>query len=127
MAQIEGMVGDALIARQLAVTQGRKLFVRGADGQPKTIVTKDGKTVKVEIRGLGDAVKNSTLKDNDVMEATAMFLTDKLAPERNGILHGRKTDYGSAQLSAQTVLVAFMLIEELAAFERGEDLQSVSI
>ena len=115
LAQVEGIIADALILKNLVKPKGKKLLARQADGSLKR--GKDGDAV--ELRGIGSLVTHSDFQSDLALKDTASFLTTQLVGNRNAILHGRDTSYGRAKLSAQILLVLLVLVSEVDAFEHG--------
>jgi hypothetical protein len=108
-------VADAVIFKNEAVRSGTKLYRRDTNGQ---VLLQNGK--KVEIRGLKLLVDHSGWKGHRVLEDLADYIAEKLAPDRNAILHGAKTDYGSAKQSVRCLLVLWGLAELPSELETGK-------
>ncbi|HYT43584.1 MAG TPA: hypothetical protein VEP90_14695, partial [Methylomirabilota bacterium] len=88
LAQVEGIVGDALILNGLIISQGHKLFMKAPNGRPKL----DRNGNPVEVRGVGSLIQHSKWQTHPALESVADLITTQLAGERNHILHGRKTN-----------------------------------
>lgn len=116
LAQIEGLIGDALILKGLVVSQGHKLYAKGPDGKPQP----DKKGNPIEVRGVGTLIQRSTWQTHPALQGVAELISTQLAVERNHILHGRKTNYGSAKLTVQGLLLLFVISAEVVVFETGQ-------
>ncbi len=116
LAQVEGVVGDALILNGLIASQGHKLYMKEANGKLKR--GRDGKLV--EVRGVGVLIQRSSWQTHNALQGVADLITTQLAGERNHILHGRKTNYGAARLSVQGLLLLLVLAAEVVVFETGQ-------
>ena len=104
--QIEGILGDALILNHKARKKDGKLFVLGSDGK------------QTELTGISAIIDQPYFKTILRLEEVIKLLReDKIVQERNAILHGRKTLYGRAKLSTQSLLLIYVLIREAAEFE----------
>ena len=115
LAQIEGIVGDAMILKNRVVARNGKLFRLDNNGQIELNV----KGRPIELKGLHSLVDLSKFADHEALEDAASFLTDSIAPWRNAILHGRNVRYGRAKLSVQVLLMVWLLVVEVRAFEEG--------
>jgi hypothetical protein len=113
LAQVEGVIGDALISKNRAVTDGRKLYRLGEDGRLDLNI----KNKPVELRGLTELMNHSDFSEYEALEDALSFFTDSLIPWRHAILHGRNTSYGKAKLSVQALLILLLFAMELRAFE----------
>ncbi len=107
LAQVEGIIGDALILNGLIASQGYKLYEK-----------KNGKLV--EVHGLGVLINRSSWQTHPALQGVADLFTTQLTGERNHILHGRKTNYGVAKLSVQGLLLLYVLATEVTVFETGK-------
>lgn len=116
IAQVEGIIGDIFILKDIAVRKGHKLYQRDINGQIKT----DKKGEPIEISGLGTLVTRSKIREKEVFEFVVGQFVDNLVGERHAILHGRKTNYGKAKLSTQTILLLFVLANEIIYVETGD-------
>lgn len=116
LAQVEGIVGDALILNGLVASQGHKLYMKEANGKLK----RDKKGKLIEARGVGSLIQRSTWQTQPVLQEVADLITTQIAGERNHILHGRKTTYGTAKLSVQGLLLLFVISAEVFVFETGQ-------
>lgn len=113
LAQLEGIIGDALILKGLAVSVGHKVYMKGADGR-----IKKGRDRKpVEMKGVGQLVQNSDFRNHEVLQLTVDLLLNQLVRERNAIMHGRMTAYGTAKRSTQLFLLLFVYASAIAEFE----------
>lgn len=111
--QIEGILGDALILNNKAKNKKGRLYVLDSNG---LIKKENGK--QKELIGISAIIDQPYFKDNPRLEEIIKFLReDKIVDERNAILHGRKTSYGSAKLSTQSLLLIYVLIRDAAEFE----------
>ena len=111
LAQVEGIVGDALILNGLIASKGHKLYMKEANGKLKR--DKNGKLV--EVRGVGVLIQRSSWQTHPALQGAADLITTQLAGERNHILHGRKTNYGAAKLSVQGLLLLLVISAEVVA------------
>lgn len=114
LAQVEGIIGDSLLLKKLVHREGNELYLK-ENGKIK--VGKKGDPVKAT--GLDSLIRHSKWKDDAVLHGVADLITTQLAQERNGIMHGRKIDYGTAKLSVQGLLLLFVLATMLVDFETG--------
>lgn len=115
LAQLEGIIGDALILKGMAAPIGHKIYCKGADGHLK----RNRKGELIELRGVGQLVQNSDFHSYEVLELTVDLLTTSLVSERNAIMHGRRTAYGTAKLSTQLLLLIFVFSSAIAEFIEG--------
>ena len=115
LAQVEGIVGDALVLKNRATADGHKLYRLGADGA----VDLNKKEKPVELRGVSQLLDHSDFGEQTALEEAVAFLTNSLIPWRNGIMHGRNASYGKAKLSVQALLMVLLLSAEVRAFEEG--------
>jgi hypothetical protein len=103
LAQLEGIVGDALIVNQLVYSMGNKLFLKNNN---------------CEVKGLQGLIDYAKWKDDRYLDRFADTITSKIAKERNGILHGRVIDYATRERSARvlflilTIAAEFVMVEE---------------
>jgi len=116
LAQIEGIIGDALILNGLVARKGHQLFEK-KDGKLKL----DKNKKPIAIRGVGTLIQRSSWQTHPGLQGVADLITTQLAGERNHILHGRKTNYGAAKLSVQGLFLLLVLGAELIVFETGKD------
>lgn len=116
LTQLEGVLTDILILKRMVAPKGKKLYVRGADGKIKL----DRKDNPIQVHGVGQIVQHASLKDQEVLNAVVTILTSQLVNERNAILHGRRTTYGTAKLSTQVLLLILVIANEIAAVEEGK-------
>lgn len=116
LAQVEGVIGDALILNGLIISKGHKLYAKGSNGKAQL----DKKGVPIEVRGVGTLIQRSTWQTHPALQGVADLITNQLAGERNPILHGRRTNYGVARLSVQGLLLLFVLAAEVVVFETGK-------
>ena len=117
LAQVEGAIADALILKGTVVPIGKKLYAK----EPNGTIKRNRKGERIAIHGASELLKRSGFKDHAVLKGIAEVMTDKVLQERNSILHGRRTSYGTAKLSNQALLMLSILSAEFAAFEQGED------
>ncbi len=110
IAQIEGIVADVAIFKNEAERQGNKLYHKTPTG------------LGAEIRGLGQLMQRSTWRTHPLLQDLASHVTDKLAPDRNGILHGARTDFGTAKQSVRCLLVVWGLSALVLELETGQSL-----
>lgn len=101
LAQLEGVVTDLLIIREQAVKRGSRVF------------RKEAGRIKLNRKGNPTALaglhsKTALLPTSLVAGAAADLIMDRIAPLRNGILHGTRTSYASAKLSAQLLLLLWV-------------------
>jgi hypothetical protein len=115
LAQVEGVIGDALLLKNLVHREGNELYLK-ENGKIK--VGKKGDRVKAS--GLDSLIRHSKWKDDAVLHGVADLIITQLAQERNGIMHGRKIDYGTAKLSVQGLLLLFVLANTFVNFETGQ-------
>jgi len=115
LAQVEGIIGDALILKNLIHREGNHLYIiengvikRGRDGN------------RVEAKGLHSLIQQSRWKDDEVLQGVADLITTQLAGERNGIMHGRRVNYGKAKLSVQGLLLLLVLTTMFTDLEKGQ-------
>lgn len=116
LAQVEGVVGDALILNGLIASQGHKLYLKEANGKLK--LNRNRKPI--EVHGVGTLIQRSSWQTHPALQSVADLITTQLAGERNHILHGRKTNYGTARLSVQGLLLLLVLAAEVTVFETGK-------
>jgi hypothetical protein len=112
-AQIEGILGDALILNHKAISKGGKLLL--LDSKRK-IKMKNGRPM--ELNGISAIIDQPYFRRISRLEVIIKLLRDdKIVQERNAILHGRRTSYGRAKLSTQALLLIYALIRDAAEFE----------
>lgn len=114
LAQVEGIIGDAMILRKLITPVGHKLFLIGSDGKP---LEENGK-MKQPINGLDKLIQHSKWRDDASLQGVAELFTSYLARERNGIMHGRNIKYGTAKLSTQGLLLLLVLATMFVELEK---------
>ena len=114
LPQVEGIIGDMLILRNLIEKQGHQLYKK-ENGKIKI----NDKGDPVPARGLKNLIDHSHLKDDPDLHAVADFITERLLGDRNGVLHGRSVDYGTARLSVQALLVIREIAKVLVDLENG--------
>lgn len=112
LAQVEGIFTDALILKSMVLRVDGSLCARDAQGKPK--LGRNGKLIR--LRGLGQKVQNSDLRNEDTLRVFSEFFTNSLIRERNDILHGRELAYGKAKLSVQLLFIIDRLAREFAHF-----------
>ncbi len=120
LTQLEGIVGDALILKGAVCARGHKLYARLPDGRLQLQQKGKQQGQPVEVRGLGDLVQRSGFRQHEALDLAAELIVTAMVKERNGILHGRHTRYGTAKLSTQLLLLLYVFAREIAAFEAGE-------
>lgn len=120
LTQLEGMIGDALILKGGVCARGHKLYVRGPDGALQ--LHKKGKHAgkPIEVKGLDELVRRTGFLHHEELDRASELITTTMVGDRNAILHGRRTGYGKAKLSAQILLLLYVLAREIGAFEAGE-------
>lgn len=113
LPQVEGVIVDAMVLKDLAIKKDGKLYLRDEDGGPK--LNKKGKPLpEIMFRS---AVHNAQLQEHPMLEGTSSFIADSLLQKRNAVLHGRDPQYGRAKLSIQSLLVLALLAEALGEIE----------
>ena len=75
---------------------------------------------QVKANGFDALIKHSKWKGHETLQGVGELITSRLAKERNGVLHGRKIDYGTAKLSAQGLLVLHVLSSVFADLENSQ-------
>ncbi|MHB8644384.1 MAG: hypothetical protein ACYDAR_01190 [Thermomicrobiales bacterium] len=120
LTQLEGIVGDALILKGMVCARGHKLYARLPDGRIQLQQKGKQRGHPVEVRGLGELVQRSGFRQHEALDLAAELIVAAMVKERNGILHGRHTRYGTAKLSTQLLLLLYAFAREIAAFEAGE-------
>jgi hypothetical protein len=113
LPQIEGILADLLVIKELAIIENSKVYAIDKNGQK--ILNKNGDFIR--IGGLTQLVHTSELKDDDDLGKLAEYLANQLIGDRNNILHGRNLSYNKAKLSTQTVLTLLVLATEVAYLE----------
>lgn len=113
---VEGVITDALVLRNIAEPDGDKFYLKEAGARK---IGRDGKSV--ELRGLASKVERSGWRDDKLLRGAAELLLEKLAGERNGVLHGGDTRYGQPKRSAQLFLMLLILCTAIESFEAHED------
>lgn len=115
MAQLEGIVTDLLLLHGRAAYRRKKLVQKeegrirlGSNGKP------------VQLTGLDAKLRHSGYQNMEEVKEAAEFILDVLVPQRNAILHGRKSGHGRAKLSVQLALLIWMYAEVVSAAERGQ-------
>ena len=114
-AQVEGMLVDALVMKEILYVEDNEVFLRSHD--PKN--PKGGR-----LKGLSnvaDQIKKSDLQEDWNFQIFANYVSDTLAPERNHIMHGQNIDYGKAMLSVKLLLYIWRLATILADQEKSID------
>lgn len=115
LAQAEGLLGDALLLRNLVRRSGSRLYAVNPDGTFK----KNKKGKHIELKGAGGLATESR-SVSDLTEISS-FILDGFVGPRNAILHGRLRNYRRPKLSVQTLLLTSLLAEMILAFERRKD------
>lgn len=116
LAQVEGVLGDAFVLKGSVIAKGQKLYVKGPDGKPKP--NRKGKPTL--ITGAKMLLQNRGLENHPILQEVSNVLTNGLIDERNGILHGRSTNYHKAGLSVRALLILIVAAPDIVAFEAGE-------
>jgi len=75
---------------------------------------------RVRANGLDALINHSKWKDHETLQGVAELITSQLSKQRNGVMHGRKIDYGTAKLSAQGLLVLHVLSSVFADLENSQ-------
>jgi hypothetical protein len=112
MAQVEGMIGDALVLRSTARKVGAKFFELDSCDQ----VRLDKKGNPVELRGLGMKLKRFPAGSFELIDDLVAYTVSRFPDRRNSVLHGSDVRYGRAKLSTQLLLTAYMWAREIADF-----------
>lgn len=120
LTQLEGMIGDALILKGGVCARGHKLYVRGPDGAIQLHQKGKHAGKPIEVKGLDELVRRTGFLQHEELDRASELITTTMVGDRNAILHGRRTGYGKAKLSAQILLLLYVLAREIAAFEAGE-------
>ncbi len=114
LSDIEGIFGDGLIIQDRAWGARGKMY-RAVVGR---VMLKDGRLKsraqtrpkdRQELVGLTALVEWSGLMRNAARRVMADLLLKRIAPERNPILHGRWTTFGTAARSTQMLLVLWVV------------------
>jgi hypothetical protein len=113
LAQIEGIIADALIVKGQITRRGRKLHPRGLDGKLKL----NKKHQPIEITGMQGLLQYSDFPAHPILRGIAELLSNQLIRDRNAILHGHRTAYASAKLATQCFLAILVLAIEFVALE----------
>jgi hypothetical protein len=123
LAQVEGVITDALIMNGLVGPKvpkdpknPHKLYLKELNGTLK--LGRDGKPI--EATGLGKLIDHSKWQQDPALQGVAELITTRLSGDRNAILHGRSSNYGTAKLTNQGLLLLMVLSAEVAVFEAGE-------
>ncbi len=114
LAQVEGIIGDALILKKLVHREGNELFLK-ENGKFK--LNKKGE--RLNANGLNSLINHSKWRNHATLQGVAELITSQLAKERNGIMHGRRVDYGTAKLSVQGLLLLLVLATMFVELENG--------
>ena len=115
-AQVEGLFTDSMILNGLAEIRNGRLYALDSAGIPK--LDKNGR--RVRLTGLAGKTSHSRYQNHPVLREVVGALVQALTGKRNGVLHGSDTSYGRAKLSTQLVLLVFVLVTEILAFEHGQ-------
>jgi len=116
LAQVEGLIADALIVKGAIREKDKKLYVLDTKGEIQ--IGKDNKT-KVTVSGLKPLVERSAWTKHSVLAGVAGLAADSLAPDRNAILHGRRHLYAQPKLSLVTLLAIYVIASEFADLEKA--------
>lgn len=118
LAQVEGVIGDALLIKNTIIVEGNKTYLRGSDGK----VALSDKNKRIKLTGMWDLInKGSKWKSHPILGDMAEFMSDKLVNDRNGVLHGRNLAYGeSAIIAARCLWILYYFTQQISAFEDGD-------
>jgi hypothetical protein len=113
-SDLEGTYGDGLILE------------RRASGRSGRIYRKEGRLIKrdpnsnkrEEIKGLHALVQWSGQMRDTTMRVVADYLLNQVAPERNPILHGRWTGFGTARRSTQLWMFLWVMARWVQRLEQ---------
>lgn len=112
MSQLEGLIGDALVLKSTAKKVRGKFYDLDKNGSVR--LNKFAKPI--ELRGLVGKITKFNLADHELVQGVVDLLNAELATRRNLILHGSDVRYGTAKLSTQLLLSAYLWALEIAAF-----------
>ncbi len=113
LAQLEGVWGDAMILRNLAVRRGSKLYERRVQSKGG-----EGRSSKGhELKGLDRKVKHSKFRHHPSLASVTGFCVSQLVGDRNRIMHGVSTSYGTAKLSSQVIFALLLISVAVREFE----------
>lgn len=112
LTQAEGIISDLLVLNGLAVQDKGKLYAK-ENGKLKS--GRDRKPV--ELKGLATKVDHARWRNHEVLHGLSRLVENRLATERNLILHGSDTGYGKAKRSVQALLLLFVLCQEFHRLE----------
>ncbi|MCC6567536.1 MAG: hypothetical protein IT298_17400 [Chloroflexi bacterium] len=111
-AQIEGILTDAMVLKQLVVREKGEVFTKGAAGDKKLLASLSRKKQHLEklnaeqiLPALMDVVSSHVSPQTDFVKA------------RNAILHGSSISYDRAGLSVTLILIANYLASEFEKYE----------
>jgi hypothetical protein len=114
--QIEGVVSDFLLLKNCATHLNGKLYRLDSSGIPQA----DRNGRPLEFVGLhSKAGRLATIATDDELQAVAEHMTNKMAPERNPILHGADIEYDSSKRSTQAALLLFILCSVVYEVEKA--------
>lgn len=77
-----------------------------------------------EIRGLDPAIRASGWWTHPLLQDLASHIASQLAPNRNSILHGARTNYGRAKESVSCLLALWGLAKGFQEIETGRSISS---
>ena len=113
LPQVEGVIVDTMVLKDLAVKRNGKWFLLDEDGGLK--LGRDKKPLRPIM--LTSALQNARLEDHHTLEGAASFLADSLVQKRNDIMHGHDPSYGRAKLSVQCLLMLTLLADAVTDLE----------
>lgn len=113
LPQIEFLMRTLLVLRENIAIKNNKVYVL-ENGEIK--IDDDGD--EVQINGLGELLKNSTLDEDDLLNKLANIMTGKVVSARNDILHGTSYKYGKVKLSLQCILIVLVLSHTIYNIEQ---------
>jgi len=118
LMQLEGIIADALILKGSVVEINGKIYQRGTEGNPVLHTRGSKPGTPIEVKGLAGLVQRSGFRNDDVLHLAAELIADRLADDRNKILHDRLTSYAQPKRAVQALLLIFIFARELSAFEQ---------
>ncbi|WP_111325880.1 hypothetical protein [Thermosporothrix hazakensis] len=113
--QLEGVIGDFLLLRDMVVLDGHTIYRRGPDGRPA--LNKKNKPIKLS--GLRDLMNESGWANDSSFSGIAAVFTNWIIPRRNGVMHGRDHTYGEdPQFAANCLCILRYFIEQMHGIDQ---------
>ena len=117
LTQFEGLLVDYLVSENLLTVEGYKVYIKQDDAKNHN---------RSELNGLKRVAKIIENSGSSKIHFLAVHIKKLLGDERNAILHGRKSDYGSADFSSWLIRCIYTLACNLYSNEALRHLENIT-